>query len=173
MKKLFRTFKRSKSWEMDQQKMFNKLLTNQEREKVLNLLELSVIVFGLFGSTSPSWSIQMWCEWISGRTCSGRLSSDGTTITTSPLLPLQSFSRWLAYCVGIELLNERKSRFKILSKAWRTRECLPHRNTFLHAITQIRKSTMHWRTLLIKILLLTIFEAFGDWRVGLAWLFIY
>lgn len=35
-------------------KMFNKLLTNKEREKVLNLLELSVIVFGLFGSTSPS-----------------------------------------------------------------------------------------------------------------------
>lgn len=68
----------------------------------LNLLELSVIVFGLFCSISPSGSMQIWCEWVScDRTFSLRLSIEGTTITTSPL---QSFSKWLTYCVGTELL---------------------------------------------------------------------
>lgn len=88
----------------------NKKIKSARKKKLLNSLELSVIVFGLFGSTSPSGSMQMWWVWISGLICSGRLSNDGTTITTSPLLPLQSFSRWLAYWVGIELLNKRKRK---------------------------------------------------------------
>lgn len=69
--------------------------------KLSNSLELSVMVLGLCCSISASASMQMWCA--SGRMiASGRLSMVGTTITTSPLPPTQSF--WLMYWVGMELL---------------------------------------------------------------------
>lgn len=80
----------------------------------MNSLELSVIVFGLFGSISASAWMHMCCEYEGGLTSgSGRLSIDGTTITTSPLLPTQSFcSMWLTYWVGIELLLVAKTCFE-------------------------------------------------------------
>lgn len=84
------------------------MITNRFVENSLILLELSVIVFGLFGSISGSASMQTVC---SGRPvisseCIWSVSNAGTTITTSPhpscwieLLP--------TYWGGIELNQER------------------------------------------------------------------
>lgn len=85
-------------------------------KNILNSLELSVMVLGLFGSISASASMQIRCEWSDLLGTSGRLSMCGTTITTSPLPWTQSLSRWLTYWVGIELL------FCLIEVGWRLEE---------------------------------------------------